>query len=132
MNLTQYQLDRIKDDHSKGRKLPRLAITKLFRELDIAKEDVRGIELKIDAKIAEIVSLQAEIAFLKGQIAGYKMRYENTGSMFGRREQAATIEENKRLREALQESLNIIAIQPLDTVMKNLLDITIRALEGTK
>lgn len=101
MNLTTYELDRIKDDHSKGRKLTRLAITKLIRELDIAKEDVRGIELKIDATYAMNGALKAEIAALNAKIEGYQMKYENTGSMFGRQAQAATIEENKRLRAAL-------------------------------
>lgn len=132
MNLTQYELDRIKDDHKGGRRLPRLAITKLFRELDIAKEDVRGIELKIDAMYAEKGSLQAEIAFLKGQIDGYKMKYENTGTMFGRQNQLSIIEENKKLRAALQDSLNVIALQPFDSNISKLWDITVKALGENK
>lgn len=40
--------------------------------------------------------------------------------------------ENKKLREALKESINIIALQPLDPVMSKLADIVLKALEESK
>lgn len=108
--LTTHELEKIRNDHTSGSQLTRLSIDKLFNELDIAKEDVRGIELKIDAVYAEKGALQAEIVFLKGQIEGYKMKYENTGAMFGRQNQLAIIEENKQLRAALEFYANANAI----------------------
>lgn len=41
-------------------------------------------------------------------------------------------EQSQKLREALKESINIIALQPLDPVMSKLADIVSKALEDSK
>lgn len=114
--LTTHELEKIRNAHTSGLQLTRLSIDRLFNEVDIAKEDVRVIELKIDATYAMNGALKAEIEALKGQIDGYKMRYENTGSMFGRRDQAATIEENKLLNDALMIAYTHCSGNEMDTI----------------
>ncbi|MCZ8541980.1 hypothetical protein [Psychrobacillus psychrodurans] len=49
------------------------------------------------------VLLEKENQKLREEIQQYKSKYENTGSMFGRQAQRTLIDENKKLREALEE-----------------------------
>ncbi|MEK3995650.1 hypothetical protein MKY29_12915 [Psychrobacillus sp. FSL K6-2365] len=84
-------------------------LSKDFKWLIEQAEKIESLQSQLDAKLIfinngweeERYALQDGNMKLREEIEHYKMKYENTGSMFGRQAQRTLLDENKRLREAL-------------------------------
>lgn len=61
MNMTQHEFNKIKEAHNAGMQLTRHSISKLINEVEIAKQDVRVIEVKISEAYAEKANVRGAL-----------------------------------------------------------------------